>query len=234
MEQKNQVEARGTVIRNPDVRETGKGKTFTRFTIAADEVSRDGEKLDPEIHKWHTVLLWGENDINKGDRVRVSGEEVMRQYEDRQGDMRTAAEIHNASVEILERRKAPEIEAPIEAVGNVVKDPELRTTANGKLVARISIAADEVKLNGESIDAQANKWQTAVFWGDKARQLGETVKKGMPVRISGELVARSYTGQDGATKSAVEIHRAFLEVLEKGRGQAGRPAPKGRDAEISR
>jgi single-strand DNA-binding protein len=218
MDQK--IELRGTVTRDPEMKTTASGKAFMRMSVAADEVARDGESLDPKTNKWHTVLAWGDdNEVRKGDQVRVVGQHVMRGYEDKGGVQKVASEIHNATVEVLERGKAYD-GVPIEAAGTVVRDPELKNTISGKVLTRITIAASEVKLDGEDVDAEANKWQTAVFWDQQAEEYARTVKKGTELRFTGEFVTREYTDQQGRTKTAGEIRRASLEVVTRAKGES--------------
>jgi single-strand DNA-binding protein len=232
------IEARGTVAREPEVRTTSQGKMFLRVTLAADDVVRGGERLEPEANKWHTVLVWGTDVVvGKGDRVFVTGQHVAREYTDKQGNPRVESEIHNAAVDVLERGKPAE-RTTIEVTGNVVRDPELKTTATGKLRTTVSIAANEVKVDGQEIDAAANKWHTAVFWGDQAQEHAAALKKGAPVRVSGDLVIREFEGRDGEMKKAAEIQRGTLEVLGPAKTATERDAARqqttARDEELSR
>jgi single-strand DNA-binding protein len=228
MDQK--IELRGTVTRDPEMKTTASGKTFMRMSVAADEVARDGESLDPKTNKWHTVLAWSnENEVRKGDQVRVAGQHVMRGYEDQAGTQKVASEIHNATVEVLQRGRASD-GIPIEAAGTVVRDPELKTTDSGKVLTRITIVASEVKMDGKAVDAEANKWQTAVFWDQEAEDYARTVKKGAELRFTGEFVTREYTDREGTTRTAGEIRRASLEVVTRAKGEPEPATGEGKPA----
>src|SRR5688572_24873266 len=49
--------------------------------------------------------------------------------------------------------------------GTVTRDPELSTTPKGKIYTRINVAADEVTIDGNKMNASENKYQSVVFWG---------------------------------------------------------------------
>ena len=99
MDQK--IEVRGTVVRDPELRKTAAGKPWAKLSIAADEVTKNGEELDPQQHKWQTAVFWEKRaqevaaEFRKGDNVQVSGKAVDREYADKTGTQRTAAEILN-------------------------------------------------------------------------------------------------------------------------------------------
>lgn len=223
MDQK--IEAKGRVVRDPELKKTTGKRSLLRITIAADEVSRNGEALHPETNKWQTAVFWGKEaedqsrEIRRGMLVRLSGEEVSRQYETKDGSMKEITELHDATIERLEPR--------MEVKGSLSRDPELRTTTSGDPIVRISIAADEVKKEGVPLDPEENKWHTAVFFGAQAERYAE-LKKGAYVQLTGDLVTREYEGKDGSMKTSQEIQRGGLEVVqrENQRGKGG-PLPAG-------
>jgi single-strand DNA-binding protein len=228
MDQK--IEAKGRVIRDPETKKTSNGRLLARVTVAADEVSRNGNPIDLEENKWQVAVFWGKEaeeiskGIKKGALVRISGEETSRQYEDRNGHMKSTTELTAATVEKLEPR--------MEIIGNLVRDPELRTISNGDVMVRISVAADEVKKEGAPLDPSQNKFHTAVFWGEEAKQYADTLKKGAHVQLTGDLVTREYEGKEGP-RTSFEIQRGSIQLHERGKapvGERGRqPARAGDD-----
>jgi single-stranded DNA-binding protein len=110
------------------------------------------------------------------------------------------------------------MEKPTERIairGVVSRDPELNRTSKGKVFARVSLAADEVQIDGEKRQARDFKWQTAVFWGVDAADKVAQLKTGTQVFVEGERVVRQYEGRGGQMRVSDEIHQASLTV-EKG------------------
>jgi single-strand DNA-binding protein len=226
MDQK--IVASGRVVRDPECRRTSNNRWLTRVTVAADEVSRNGERIDPEKNKWQVAVFWGKEaeevaqSIKKGALVRISGEEVSRQYEGNDGKMKETTELTAATVERLEPH--------MQVTGNLVRDPELKAVGRqNSPMLRISVAADEVKREGELLDPSQNKFHTAIFWGEQAVQYAKGLNKGARVELEGDLVTREYE-KDGIKKTAFEIHRGSLKVLDRGKGM---PLPAGPSPERS-
>src|SRR6267142_5251877 len=90
----------GTVAQDIELKTTESGKTFVNVLVAAHHVERDGQKLDPEEHKWHRATLWNDKaeqaaaQLKKGTRIELSGDQHLVEYE-KDGATRTASEIRN-------------------------------------------------------------------------------------------------------------------------------------------
>ena len=69
--------------------------------------------------------------------------------------------------------------------GTVTRDPELSTTPKGKIYTRINVAADEVTIGGNKVNASENKYQSVVFWGVDAVDKVKEVKQGAQVAVHG-------------------------------------------------
>ena len=83
--------------------------------------------------------------------------------------------------------------------GNVVKDPELAATNNGKFVLSFRIAVDEAGSNGNE-----SGFFTCQAWGQLAENLAETLKKGQRVIVTGKLRHREYE-VEGKKRSSIEL-----------------------------
>ena len=53
-------DGRGWWPSDPELRTTEKGKTIARVLVAADEISKAGQKIDPSENKWHVALFFGD------------------------------------------------------------------------------------------------------------------------------------------------------------------------------
>jgi single-strand DNA-binding protein len=96
--------------------------------------------------------------------------------------------------------------------GNLVRDPELRFTANGVPVCSFSLAVNRVRSKDEAVDFfNVSAW----------RELGETIanwkKKGDPILVEGRLQYRTWEAQDGTKRSAVDVVADGVQFL--GRSQ---------------
>ncbi|MEG1559272.1 MAG: single-stranded DNA-binding protein [Clostridia bacterium] len=99
----------------------------------------------------------------------------------------------------------------ITLIGNLTRDPELRTTPTGLSVCSFTIAVNRRfgQQNGEKI--------TDFFRISAWRQLGENcakyLAKGRKVAIIGELQARMYETNDGKTGMSLDVSADEVEFL---------------------
>ena len=110
-------------------------------------------------------------------------------------------------------------------VGNLGKDPEIRTLNSGDKVANLSIATSETwrdKATGER--KEKTEWHRVVIFNENLVKVAENyLKKGQTVYIEGQLATRKYE-QNGVEKYSTEIvlqrFRGELTMLG-GRGEGG-------------
>ncbi len=92
-------------------------------------------------------------------------------------------------------------------VGNLGKDPEIRSFANGGRVASFSIATSESwkdKASGEK--KERTEWHRISVLNDNLVGIVEKyIKKGAKVYIEGQLETRKWTDKDGAEKYTTEV-----------------------------
>jgi single-strand DNA-binding protein len=92
-------------------------------------------------------------------------------------------------------------------IGNVGKDPEIRTLNSGERVANLSLATSETwrdKTSGER--KEKTEWHRVTIFNDNIVKVVENyVKKGSTLYIEGSLQTRKYE-QNGVEKYATEIH----------------------------
>ena len=100
-------------------------------------------------------------------------------------------------------------------IGNLGRDPEIRTTQDGTRVANLSIATSENwrdKNSGER--KEKTEWHRVVIFNDRLVEVVERyLKKGATVYLEGQLQTRKWTDQSGAEKYTTEV------VLQKYRGE---------------
>ena len=111
-------------------------------------------------------------------------------------------------------------------VGNLGKDPEIRTLNSGDRVANLRIATSETwraKCSGER--KEKTEWHQVVIFNDNLVKVAENyLKKGSTVYIEGALQTRKWTDAQGVEKYSTEVilqrFRGELTMLG-GRGDGG-------------
>jgi len=130
-------------------------------------------------------------------------------------------------------------------VGNLGRDPEVRTFQNGGKVCNLRIATSENwkdRTTGER--KERTEWHSvAIFSEPLARIAEQYLKKGSKVYIEGQLETRKWQDQSGADRYTTEVvlrpYRGELTLLD-GRegggsgGMGGGDYDRGRDDEIER
>ncbi|MDY0883172.1 single-stranded DNA-binding protein [Dongia soli] len=111
-------------------------------------------------------------------------------------------------------------------IGNLGRDPEIRTTQDGTRVANLSIATSETwRDKGSGERREKTEWHRVVVFNDRIVDVAERyLKKGATVYIEGQLQTRKWTDQSGVEKYTTEVvlqkYRGELTMLG-GRGEGG-------------
>ena len=112
-------------------------------------------------------------------------------------------------------------------VGNLGKDPEIKTMQSGDKVANFSIATSESwkdKASGER--KEKTQWHNIVIWNPGLVTIAERyLKKGAKIYLEGQLETRKWTDNSGVEKYTTEVvlrpYRGELTMLDsKGGGAA--------------
>ena len=112
-------------------------------------------------------------------------------------------------------------------VGNLGRDPEIRTTQDGTKVANLSLATSETwrdKNSGER--KERTEWHRVVIFNDRLVDVVEKyVRKGSKLYIEGALQTRKWTDKEGQERYSTEVvlqrFRGELTMLDGGRGGGG-------------
>lgn len=116
-------------------------------------------------------------------------------------------------------------------VGNLGRDPEVRTFQNGGRVAHLNLATSETwkdKASGERKDK--TEWHRVAIFNENLVGVAERyLKKGSKVYIEGRLETRKWTDQSGQEKYTTEVvlrpYRGELTLLDKAGGGGGSSGP---------
>lgn len=104
-------------------------------------------------------------------------------------------------------------------IGNLGRDPEVRTTQNGDKIANLRLAVSETwkdKQTGER--KEKTEWVSVVIWGPLAGIADQYLRKGSKVYVSGKMETRKWQDQSGADRYSTEVvlrgFDAKLEMLD--------------------
>lgn len=91
-------------------------------------------------------------------------------------------------------------------IGNLVRNPELRTTQGGLTVCTFTIAVNR---------KQEADFFRVTAWGKLAENCNRYLTKGSKVGVIGAVSLNTYEGKDGKTRSSIEINASEVEFLTK-------------------
>ena len=107
-------------------------------------------------------------------------------------------------------------------VGNLGRDPEMRTFPSGDQVANVTIATtDKWKDRQTGEMKEATEWHRVVFNGRLAEIAGQYLRKGSQVYVEGSLRTRKWTDQSGVEKYSTEIRADQMQMLGSRQGMGG-------------
>ena len=100
-------------------------------------------------------------------------------------------------------------------IGNLTRDPELRTIPSGQSVATFTVAANRSWINANRERQDAVEYVDAVAWGKLAELISQTLHKGRKVYIEGRLQTRSWDGPDGSKRFKTEVIVTDIIFLDR-------------------
>ncbi len=107
-------------------------------------------------------------------------------------------------------------------VGNLGRDPEMRTFPSGDQVANVRIATtDRWRDKNTGENKEATEWHSVVFHGRLAEIVGQYLKKGSQVYVEGSLRTRKWTDQSGQERYTTEIRADTMQMLGGRQGMGG-------------
>jgi single-strand DNA-binding protein len=115
-------------------------------------------------------------------------------------------------------------------VGNLTRDPELRTTPNGKSVCTLGLAVNDRYKNDAGEWVEKPNYFDIVVWGAQAESCSQYLAKGRQVAVDGRLSYRNWEAQDGSKRSKVEVIAntvQFLGSRQDSGSSAGAPVATG-------
>lgn len=102
----------------------------------------------------------------------------------------------------------------VELIGNVTRDPELKSTPNGRAVVQFSIATSYTYKDQQGGKVEKTEFHNLVAWAKLAEIIGQYVRKGSKLFVAGRLSTRNYE-KDGQKHYRTEIIVEDMIMLNK-------------------
>lgn len=106
-------------------------------------------------------------------------------------------------------------------IGNLTRDPEVRTTTTGQSVCTLGVATNRTWTDAKGQKQEDVEFHSVVVWGKLAEICGQYLSKGRKVYLEGRLKTREWQGQDGVKKQKTEIIAENMIMLDRGQGAQG-------------
>lgn len=101
----------------------------------------------------------------------------------------------------------------VQLIGNLTRDPELKTTPQGANICTFTVATDrQWTINGEK--KEEADFHRVVAWEKLAELCGSLLSKGRKVFIEGRLSNKKVTGADGVERHYTEIVASDMIILD--------------------
>ena len=111
----------------------------------------------------------------------------------------------------------------ITIVGRLGGDPEVKIEADGRTRTSFTMADDQGK---DKAGKDRTNWFRCTSWGKTAENIGNYFGKGSMIAVSGQLLAREYTGKDGVNRTSLDVvvsHFGFCGEAKKDAATASAP-----------
>jgi single-strand DNA-binding protein len=93
----------------------------------------------------------------------------------------------------------------VQLIGRPGMDPEVKTIANDRKMARFTLATNDFYVNNKGEKIEETQWHNLVAWGKTAEIVEKLVKKGKEIVIEGKLTTNTWEDKEGVKHSTVEV-----------------------------
>ncbi len=114
-------------------------------------------------------------------------------------------------------------------IGNLCRDPELRSTQAGIPVCTFTVAVNRRKAGAEAGQPEADFFRVTT-WRQMAENCNRFLAKGRKVAVRGSVSLNTYTKKDGSVGASLEVNADEVEFLGGNRSDAddtGLKVPEG-------
>lgn len=115
-------------------------------------------------------------------------------------------------------------------MGNLTRDPELRTIPSGQSVCSFSLALNRSYKGSDGNWQEATDYIDVVAWGPLGERVAQYLSKGRPCLVNGRLQSSTWE-KDGQKRSKVEVNAQDVTFLGgRGEGDNGGSQSAGNDS----
>ncbi len=228
----NRVEIIGYQTQPVTLRKTPGGATVTDLNIVVPYSFTSGKGETLSGKSFHTVTVWGAmadiagQYMRAGSQVFVSGRLQTDSWEDNETkEKKSKTKIVAMDLILLDPkdglRDSSDVSPQIlnylnraEAIGNVTREPEMRTTTSGQSVLTLGVATNEKwreKATGEL--KERTEFHSVVIWGELAKAVQQSIKKGQRIFVAGRVQTRTWETKEGAKRATTEIIADTVTLL---------------------
>ena len=112
-------------------------------------------------------------------------------------------------------------------VGNLGRDPEVRTTGGGMTIASLNIATTERRKDKDGNWGEHTEWHKVSLFGKTADNAAKFLKKGRQVYVEGRLQTRKWQDKEGQDRYTTEVVADEVKFLGGGEGGGGGQRDRG-------
>lgn len=116
-------------------------------------------------------------------------------------------------------------------IGNLTRDPELRSLPSGIQVASLSVATNRVWKDKNGAKQESTDYHNVVVFGRQAETTAQYLKKGASLLVEGRMQTRSWDDASGQKKYRTEI---VADRIQFGPRSSGGPSASGQMAGVSK
>ncbi|MBI1812834.1 single-stranded DNA-binding protein [Candidatus Peregrinibacteria bacterium] len=228
----NRVHIIGYQTQPVTVRQIPSGTSVTDLNLVVPYRFRTERGEILEGKGFHTVTLWGPmaevagRFVHAGSQLFIAGRLQTDSWQDEKtNEKRSRTKIIGMDLIMLDPKdgqlpspeNAPSLGCSVnhaEIIGNVTRDPEMRTTTGGQQVLTLGVATNERwKDKSTNEDRERTEFHSVVIWGLLAEEVSKTIKKGNRVFAAGRVQTRSWETKEGSKRYTTEIIADAVHVL---------------------
>jgi single-strand DNA-binding protein len=106
-------------------------------------------------------------------------------------------------------------------IGNLGKDPEAKTFANGGSLTNVTVATSESWKDKDGQQQERTEWHNVVFHNKLGEIAAQYLRKGSKVYVEGSLRTRKWQDKEGKDRYTTEIHANEMQMLDSRQGGGG-------------